>query len=239
MISYLKDFVPSFIRKPIRNLNLLKPFSPRTCPICSYNGFFEPAGRPPRIDAACTSCNSLERHRHLYLNLDVIHQNFSSSPRILHFAAEECLQLVFKKHTKFYFTADIRPGFDLQLNIESFEVTEPFDIIYALEVLEHVDDQKALVCINRALSESGLFVCTVPIVPTWTDTYSNPDFFSEQSNWLYHGQGDHLRIYGSNFVDYICSFGFAIEHIFIAKPEDSVEYSLIRGEQIFVFKKIV
>lgn len=41
----------------------------RECTLCGFHGYFKWFGMPPRFDARCPSCGSLERHR-LFAILD-------------------------------------------------------------------------------------------------------------------------------------------------------------------------
>jgi hypothetical protein len=42
----------------------------RVCPLCGAKGRFRAFGHPPRYDAECPGCSSLERHRLLYLAIE-------------------------------------------------------------------------------------------------------------------------------------------------------------------------
>ena len=68
----------------------------RLCPICNYKGNFYPFGRPPRNDAQCPSCHSLERHRLLYFLLQSKEiSSLDKNSQILHFAPEQFLKKFF------------------------------------------------------------------------------------------------------------------------------------------------
>jgi len=58
--------------------------------VCGYEGRFKVVGHPPRYDARCPACRSLERRRLLILafeRLNLIEQG----KRVLHFAPEPVL----------------------------------------------------------------------------------------------------------------------------------------------------
>ena len=112
MLRFFYRFIPIkikfFLKSLYNNLKNLYPIAKRTCPICNFKGNFYPFGRPPRNDAQCPSCYSLERHRLFYLLLNskdslVMDEKNTS---ILHFAPEHCLRKFFKKYQN-YVTADI------------------------------------------------------------------------------------------------------------------------------------
>lgn len=60
---------------------------PRECNICGYSGLFNAHGLPPRFDARCPACNSLERHRHQVLWISRL-TDAVRGKRVLHFAPE-------------------------------------------------------------------------------------------------------------------------------------------------------
>ena len=55
---------PGYLQRQISKYRAAaKGVTPRTCPICGYHGLFQVFGTPPRYDARCGGCGSLERHR--------------------------------------------------------------------------------------------------------------------------------------------------------------------------------
>lgn len=65
----------------------LQGLHPRECPCCGYLGIFKAFGNPPRYDAKCPQCGSLERHRLLFL-IDRDKGILDGVQSILHFAPE-------------------------------------------------------------------------------------------------------------------------------------------------------
>jgi hypothetical protein len=91
------------------------------CPICGH-GFdaFAPAWNRP--DALCWRCGSHERHRALWLLLQVRPDMLAGARALLHFAPEYCLrgplEEIARRAGLRYDTADLDPaGVDLQLDI--------------------------------------------------------------------------------------------------------------------------
>src|SRR3954471_10964691 len=82
---------------------------PRQCNICGYEGLFSYAGDPPRRDARCKNCKSLERHRHLGLWIDQTRSELKA-PDVLHFAPEAAITSMVRPISKTYLSADITPG---------------------------------------------------------------------------------------------------------------------------------
>ena len=117
---------------------------PRDCNICGYSGLFTASGLPPRFDAQCPSCRSLERHRHQHLWIKP-HESTVRGKRILHFAPEPVMRRIYSAHASTYLSADIAGHADRILNIEAIDMPdESWDVVVANHVLEHVDDRKAL-----------------------------------------------------------------------------------------------
>ena len=209
----------------------------KECALCGEVSFFIPFGSPSRPEACCPECKSLERHRLFSMWLSKNSDEIAKS-RVLHFAAEECLQPLLRTTAKAYTTADFKSGYDLQLNMEQIDLPQDsFDCVICNHVLEHVDDRKATKEIHRILSDNGHLIASVPIIEGWETTYENPAILSEAERTLHFGQFDHVRFYGRDFRDRVCEAGFVLEEEFTAGGEDSVKHGLIRGEKIFIFRK--
>lgn len=133
--------------------------SPRKeCPICGHLGFFREYGSPPRGDAKCPTCRSLERHRLFYLC--VVNNNLlQDKKKILHFAPTPVLRKQLKKVISDYVTADIdRSNVDIKLDMEQNSLASySFDGVIANHVLGEVDWNKALAETNRILTPGGSF----------------------------------------------------------------------------------
>lgn len=210
---------------------------PRHCPICGFEGKFRAFGSPPRWDAICPSCYSLERQRLLFLAVERAFP-IPAASEVLHFAAELSVQRFVKPKARIYKTADLYgEGVDLKLNIEKIELENgSFDVVICNHVLEHVDDRKALSELYRILRPSGLLYLMVPMIEGWSRSYENPQITTESGRNLHFGQGDHVRYFGADLRDRIKAAGFGVEE-FTAEGEDAVRYGLTRGEKVFVCSK--
>jgi SAM-dependent methyltransferase len=210
----------------------------RICPICGYEGMFEAFGTPPRFDARCGGCGSLERHR-----LFVLHIQrdgfFAAAHRVLHFAPEVQLSALINALVATYETADLsdRRQTTHQINIEQTDLpSDYYDRVVCNHVLEHVDDAKALAEIFRMLKPGGKAVLTTPIVEGWAKTYENPNVTDPVDRHLHFGQADHLRIYGRDLRDRIRAAGFDLTEVTAVEP-DVLTYGLMRGETLFIAMK--
>jgi SAM-dependent methyltransferase len=207
---------------------------PRECNICGYRGRFVGYGRPLRLDARCTACGALERHRLLKLWLDRSPERIRSRD-VLHFAPEPSLTRVLQPLARTYVTADIDPqAAELQLNIEAIGLEdETFDVIVCSNVLEHVDDRRALAEMRRVLRPGGVALLMVPIVEGWPSTYENPSVKTPRERRLHFGQEDHLRYYGADLRQRMRAAGLEVDEFTAVEPFVAA-YGLTRGEKLFV-----
>jgi len=210
----------------------------RECPICGYVGRFRAFGYPPRYNAQCRRCGSLERHRLFYLALGRLHL-LSGSGKVLHFAPEACFTKKIEQSCATYWTADYQPGrASMVLNIEKIDLPDnSVDVVIANHVLEHVDDRTALREIHRILTDHGRLITSVPIIEGWRKTYEDPSITSAADRELHFGQSDHIRYYGHDFRERVVSAGFSLDE-FTCDGADVVKYGLYRGDYIFIGTKV-
>lgn len=207
------------------------------CPVCAYWGQFINSGNPPLPGVKCPSCKSAPRHRLLKLMLDREH-TVPPGAEILHFAAERGMRsMITGLRPSRYVTADIEPGFDVQVNIENLAIEDAsFDVVICSHVLEHVNDRLALANIHRVLRPGGSLIAMVPIVDGWDTTYENPAITSPRDRTRHFGSPNHVRFYGRDFPDRLKEAGFSVRD-FAGTPENVVRYRLKRGERVFVGKR--
>lgn len=248
MIVIFKKILKIIIPLKIKNIYYLyrdvksvyrrtSPLKKRNCVICDYNGFFGNAGKPPRVDALCPSCGSLERHRLFWIWLR--ENSKCIKVPILHFAPEPVLERNLRKKYRDYRTADLFSAADLKLNIEQIELpSASINTVICNHVLEHVNDIKALREINRILENSGLLIVSVPIIEGWEHTYENAKIITPAMREVHFGQDDHVRFYGRDFRQRVTDSGFICVEEFTAQGEMVIEFGLLRGEKLFIFKKI-
>lgn len=212
---------------------------PRECPICGYRGRFLPYSWPPRIDALCPSCESVERHRLFALALQRCKGLIRPGEDILHFAPEAWLRpFVQRLGPRTYRTADIDAAkADMVLNIEAIELPDAsLDVVIASHVLEHVDDRKALAEIFRVLRPSGRLLCMIPLIEGWDETFEDPTIDTMKERKKHFEGKRHLRYFGRDFRDRLAAAGFRPDE-FTGIGKDAVRYGLWRGEKVFVAEK--
>jgi SAM-dependent methyltransferase len=204
------------------------------CPVCNFIGHFSAFGSPPRWNARCPACGSLERHRLLAL---VVRQ-IPLAGTLLHLAPEACVMKFLKTQPIRYVSADLcAPNVDLQLNIEKIDLPdEQYDIIVCSHVLEHVNDRIALLELRRILKRDGILIAMVPIVEGCQVTYEDETITSPQERERHFGQNDHVRVYGADFARRVTDAGFDVE-VHTAFGREALRYGLSMGEKVFLCRK--
>jgi SAM-dependent methyltransferase len=220
----------------LRNaIRAARPCAKRHCPICGFNGWFVSFGIPLRSDALCPGCGSLERHRLFWCWLGVYGPT-QLGDSVLHFAPEATLERRLRPLFPTYMSADMRGATDLSVNIERLALkNSSFSSVVCNHVLEHVNDRLALAELSRVLMPGGHLICSVPLVASWRQTYESDLHVTAAERELHFGQKDHVRYYGSDFIQRVSAAGFELVCEYQGSPDDCAKYSLVRGERLFVF----
>jgi SAM-dependent methyltransferase len=212
------------------------------CPCCnSYWLAFWSFGKPIRFNALCPNCETVERHRLLWLffeqNSD---QLFSQTENIklLHIAPEKFFFKKFKNQNNIdYFPADkfteghVYPKGTKPIDIMSIDCPDHyFDAILCNHVLEHVpDDRIAMKELFRVLRPGGWAILQVPINYNNAVTAEDHTITSPEEREKYFGQYDHLRWYGRDYPDRLREAGFNVTCIdFCSRfsAEEKIKYGL-------------
>lgn len=186
-----------------------------TCPCCG--GRFRklrPFGLPPRANAWCPKCGSLERHRLLWLYLQERTDLLSDDIRLLHFAPEKVLQgLIAPLANVDYTSADL----DSPLAMAAVDIVslpweaDTFDAILCSHVLEHIpDDRRAMRELLRVLKPGGWAILQVPLDRARRFTYEDPAIVAPEERERAFGQHDHVRVYGLDYADRLQEAGFDV-----------------------------
>ena len=184
------------------------------CPLCARNyRRFQAAGDPPRENAMCPGCASFERHRLLGIALAKQWQKggLRAGDRMLHVAPEPILAKKFGQRFGEYVSIDM----DGERAMEAMDVTplafadRCFDAIVCNHVLEHVpDDRTAIAELYRVLKPGGWGSIQVPM--KGAVTHEDPSVTDPQERRRLYGQDDHVRQYGSDFIDRLRDAGFEV-----------------------------
>jgi SAM-dependent methyltransferase len=208
--------------------------SSKHCVCCNADQPFRLYGFPPRVDALCPTCMSLERHRLIKLYYDRNREAFDNKT-VLHFAPEKSTRKWLEPGAKKYVCGDYYPvGDQIKLDIESLQFGDgEFDLILCSHVLEHVDDTKALRELFRVTKPGGRVLLLFPLVEGWSRTFEDAKIVSESDRLKYYGQKDHVRIFGADARARIKAAGFQLSE-FTAEEPDCSAFGLFKGEKIFV-----
>ena len=184
------------------------------CPLCAGNyRRFRTAGDPPRENAVCPGCASLERHRLLWMALEKQWRKgaLRVGDGMLHVAPEPVLAKKLEQHFSEYVSIDL----DGERAMKAMDVTaltfadRCFDAVVCNHVLEHVpDDRTAIAELYRVLKPGGWGSIQVPM--KGDVTHEDPGVTDPQDRRRLYGQDDHVRQYGSDFIDRLREAGFEV-----------------------------
>ncbi|WP_161486704.1 class I SAM-dependent methyltransferase [Rufibacter roseus] len=176
------------------------------CPLCETSfSTFLPFGVPERQQAMCPKCNTVERHRLLWLYLK--HElHIETKPyKVLHMAPEPVLQDRLKQLPNLhYLSADLTAANAMQkVDLQQLPFSNAsFDLILCSHVLGHVpDDLQAMRELSRVLTLKGLLLLQDHVYPNLAVTEEFPDSLTAQERYKLYGQPDRQRNYGQDFVE--------------------------------------
>ncbi len=226
------------------------------CPICrSAFAEFEEHGNPPRANARCSNCRSLERHRLIFLHIiqtDTLFKKTNDPIKLLHFAPERVFYNIFDRVPGIIYTAcDLFPEryhyYKGNTPIEKVDITDipfeenSFDLILCNHVLEHIpDDRKAMSELYRVMAKNGDGIFQVPLDYTREETYEDWTITSPEEREKAFGQHDHVRWYGKDYPLRLQNAGFTVfEEDYASKfsAEEFFRYGLMPTELIYHCKK--
>lgn len=217
-----------------------------TCPCC--NGSFRKFllyGVKARENALCPKCESLERHRLLWLYLKNKTNFFTDKLRVLHFAPEYIFQKTFKPMPNLdYISADLlSPLAMVKMDITNISYEDNFfDVILCCHVLEHIiDDHRALTELFRVLKPSGWAILQVPIDLNRDKTFEDANIVTPKERERIFGQKDHVRIYGRDYKQRLEKAGFTVKvDTYVRELTDDMikKYGLKKDEVIYFCTKM-
>lgn len=162
---------------------------------------------------------------------------------MLHIAPEICFLHRFEAMPNLeYITADLEsPLAKVKMDIHQIPFTEnTFDVVFCNHVMEHVEDDKlAMQEIYRVLKPNGWAIIQSPQDYNRESTLEDPSAVTPEQREKLHGQNDHLRTYGLDYVERLREAGFAVdEDDFVKKlPSETVKSHALPREEIIYFCK--
>jgi len=215
------------------------------CPCCgSHFRKFVPTGVQARPNARCPRCNSVERHRLLWLYLQNRTGFFSDGLKVLHVAPEPFFQKTFKAMPNLdYTSADIEsPLAMVKMDIMDIPYEDGlFDVILCYHVLEHVaDDRRAMREFLRVLKPGGWAILQVPMDHTREETFEDPTVTSPEERERVFGQSDHVRVYGRDYKERLEEAGWRVTvdgYVRELEPAMIKKYGLATDQDIYLCSK--
>jgi SAM-dependent methyltransferase len=234
LLSRVPGWVTASLRRAKHVIRVVQFYGKgKYCPVCGNSSSrFIPYGFMPRENAKCVHCGALERHRLIWLFLQMNTDLFDGKPKkMLHIAPEQCFESKFRERLgKDYLTADLfNPNVMVKMDITNIQYPDSsFDVIYCSHVLEHVlDDKQAMSEFYRVLNTNRWAILNVPI--TSKTTYEDATIVDPEERLKAFGQKDHVRRYGPDYLDRLRDAGFTVEIIKVkdlANDEDAVRMGL-------------
>lgn len=235
-------YFPVFSRDIYYKINRIKYRGDKYyCPICekSFSSFLSGPDNS-RKNSKCPGCGSLERHRLLWLYLRDKLQIEKQKISLLNIAPDYAVQERLKTLKNIsYVSVDLNS----YLAMQKQDLTELsfadnfFDAIICYHVLEHVEnDKKAIKEIFRVLKPKGWAIIQTPIDKNREKTFEDFSIASPEDRKRVFGQGDHVRIYGLDYIDRLKNVGFNVKlDNFVSQLSfNAVErYLLDREEKIY------
>ena len=191
-----------------------------------------------RLNSLCPNCRSADRERLVYL---FIKKNELLYPqmKLLHIAPERNIQEILEKKEIDYFSADLdSPIARIKMDVRNINFpSDHFDMIICNHVLEHIiEDKKAIKELYRVLKPGGKAILQVPYSPILNETFEDFSITGEKEREEAFGQFDHVRIYGTDYVNRLQSAGFQVEQRKLDKNMIK-NFALNSAEPIFFCKK--
>lgn len=218
------------------------------CPFCQSNfDTFDSFGNPPRLNARCSKCGSLERDRFIYTFLKEKTDIFIKNSKIMQYSPTVCFYNVLSKMNNVEYVScgsELNDLIDKVIDLEDVDFSDDsFDAIINIHTLDKVkDDIKAMEELYRVVkpsSEGGFVLINVPLLRE--KTFEKKEYNTPELRRKYYHDESRYRIYGEDIVERLRSVGFIVdrydsEDIFNSKL---IELYGILPDCLFICKKVV
>jgi SAM-dependent methyltransferase len=253
-MNSLKEVLPPAIfyalrdcKKSVQKINFRGNNVYCACCGCSFRAF-APFGVPRSPNRICLQCDSLERHRLLWMFLEKRTDLFTTPCRLLHVAPEKVFFNKFKRTASIdYYPADLFPR-DYPAGTKLLDLLDPgipvhsFDVIICNHVFQYiVEDRKAIKNVYHMLKPGGWAILQVPIDISREESLEDYAITNPRDRERVYGLSEHVRWYGRDYASRLQEAGFQVEMLdFIGEfsQEETARYGFWKGEKIFYCKKV-
>ncbi len=208
---------------------------------------FAPFGDSRRKNAWCPKCESLERHRLLWMYFENRTNLYKSPLKVLHIAPETVFFHLFRKQKNIdYHPGDIYPHlypkgtvyFDL-LNHDLPD--NSFDVIICNHVFQYIeDDKKAMQNIYKLMKKGGWGIMQVPIDTTRSVTYEDNSITDPLEREKAFGLKEHVRYYSYDYADKLRNAGFNVtvdDYTAQFTEQEIYKYGFWKGDAVYYCTK--
>jgi SAM-dependent methyltransferase len=208
---------------------------------------FAPFGDNRRKNAWCPKCESLERHRLLWMYFENKTNLYKEPLKVLHVAPETVFFHLFKKQKNI----DYHPG-DIYNNLypagtEYFDLLNhnlpdnSFDVIICNHVFQYIeDDKKAMQNIYKLMKKGGWGIMQVPINTSRTTTYEDSSITDPLERLKAFGLKEHVRYYSYDYADRLRAAGFNVTVDDYTKEftdQEIYKYGFWKGDAVYYCTK--
>lgn len=218
------------------------------CPCCK-SSFKEFArfGGTRRRNAWCPKCESLERHRLLWMYFENRTTLYRKPTRLLHLAPETIFFNRFIKEESIdYYPADkfnnLFPSGTKYMDLLNINLPDnSFDAIFCSHVFQYIDgDRRAMRELHRVLRKGGWAILQVPIDKSLNKTFEDPTIINPAERERVFGLKDHVRFYALDYVDRLKEAGFTVtvdDYTAQFTDEEIFKFGFWKGDAIFFCTK--
>lgn len=220
--------------KKIRNelFKLVNPGNDCYCLYCkkSYGKFlhegvkakvfkkYKIAGGGYKLNTRCPNCGSVDRARLLALFFKNRTEVFNKNTEILHVSPNKSVARYLNEGATIkQVVGTIEPDQFLEFNpfyldIQDISLADNlFDVVICCHIIEHVDDdEKAMSELFRVMKPGGIGIFQVPLALNLEKTLEDKTLTTDKQRKIAHGQVDHVRLYGLDYLEKLRKAGFRV-----------------------------
>lgn len=218
------------------------------CPCCkSTFREFARFGGSKRRNSWCPNCQSLERHRLLWMYFENKTDLYDKPLKLLHIAPEDIFFSHFIKQKNIdYYPVDIYPHM-YPKGTKYFDLLNPapdagtYDVIICNHVFQYIeDDRKAMQNIYSLMKPGGWGIMQVPMNGKNPVTYEDPSITDPMERLKAFGLKEHVRYYGLDYADRLAAAGFTVkadDYTAAFSDEDNFKYGFWKGDAVYYCTK--